>query len=92
MNRPKFCVGEEVAVVSKNFPYLNIDRTEVTVAIYGEARLASTGEVLTGYKYKTASRMGPRFWHESALRKLPPKKRTSWKDCVFKPDSVVACL
>jgi len=77
MNKPKFCIGEEVAVVGKG---TTIDRTEVMACEYsepGESILhrgnyrCSLGE----WFYRTAHDFDDDgWWAEKTLRKLPPSK------------------
>ncbi len=82
--KPKFCVGEEVALVSDVRPECNIDKVEVVKMSYSEDWECSvTGKIYSGYAYKLAH--SHRLWPEPALRKLPPESRTGWEDCVWKP-------
>jgi hypothetical protein len=89
--RPKFCVGEEVMVRSKQMPEFNTSKTEVVEAAYITARNTHNGEIITGWHYKTANRPESKgYWDESALRKLPPEERASWSDCAWQPSKVGA--
>ena len=86
MNRPKFCVGEEVMIRCNDFPERNVDKTEVVRAEYDNYRDVITGKEAVEWCYKTESDIDERdWWDETALRKLPPEDRTSWDNCIFNP-------
>ena len=84
MNRPMFCVGEEVMIRSQILPELNTDKTEVLRIDWRD------NSNYTGYAYHTAesdaggnicpNTKQPVGWRESTLRKLPPEDRTSWEE------------
>jgi len=84
--KPKFCVGEEVAVVGAFNPENNINRTEVVKVCWTKFSHDSDPE----WGYKTAN-LDKDHWafEESALRKLPPEDRTQWSDCEWMPQETV---
>ena len=88
--RPKFCVGEEVALVSKNNPQKNSERTEITNRIFGNGVVRATGERIENGHFYQLSHTADSYWGEQSLRKLPPEDRTSWEDCAFNPLKVKA--
>lgn len=54
MEKQKFIVGELVGVKSIESPEWNIAVVEVTTAEYTTSRSIATGEVTTGWRYRTA--------------------------------------
>ena len=80
--KPKFCVGEEVAIVSSNPNYNSIDRTEVTRMVYKIMKDIETRELNLCWNYKTTSDTDNYWWKEENLRKLPPK--TTFKSLMDK--------
>jgi len=84
--KPKFCVGEEVAVVSAAYPEFNTPRTEIVSVKW----IRFSDEEYPCWGYHTVHRCVSKFrFHESALRKLPPEDRTQWSDCEWMPRETV---
>ncbi len=79
--KPKFCIGEEVRLVSIMMPELNTDRTEIIKMGY---RMSADGVFEWGYGLDIPS---DRWAGERALRKLPPEDRAQWSDCAWQPKS-----
>lgn len=93
--RPKFCVGEQVAVRSKISPQHDVDKTEVIAITYGDhGRFYSTADFSaqpSGWRYQTSHQTDDSKWYrEDSLHKLPHEDRISWEDCVFNPSEVTA--
>ena len=89
--RPKFCVGEEVAVVSQIHPSFNCERTEIEemeFSEYGEDVLFanSMGTEDEPMWYYGTSAFPDALLDETFLRKLPPPDRLQWSDCEWQPD------
>ena len=77
MNKPKFCVGEEVAVVSQLVPEYNTTRTEIVAMEYSNAKQCSLG--VKGWGYQTAHQPDKsKMWLESSLRKIKPDDSVSF--------------
>ncbi len=73
--RPKFCVGEVVAIDSVLRPDLNCRATEVLDCRYHD--LVKVRNIpYTGWVYRVAA--NPKRWCEPALRKLPPVEENSF--------------
>lgn len=70
MERPKFEVGEKVAIKSILRPDLNVPRTTVTEAEYREDHPSGVlGLPYTGWVYCVSA--NKHSWCESALREIP---------------------
>jgi len=82
--KPKFCVGEEVAVRCKSDPSRNTDRTEITRIEYLDSHNQVTKEYL-GMSWCYWTSCYPIPFGDEALRKLPPEDRTQWSDCEWMP-------
>jgi len=86
MDRPKFCVGEEVMIRSNILPQYNTDRTEIL--LMSETIIKS----VDGWHYKTDATPDiledntlVAFWVcEANLRKIPHDKRTSMEEFMSK--------
>ncbi len=85
--KPKFCVGEEVAVVSIAAPHLNINNAEIIKSKYGQFKKVPSGQLGMSWGYQL-SHSGDSWLGETILRKLPPKERASWEGCVWQPKEV----
>ena len=73
---PKFCVGEEVAVVGITNSMYDIERTEVTYSRYVDSQFETPEGARVSYKgwiYRTAHQRTDGCWFEQSLRKLPPE-------------------
>lgn len=76
--RPKFCVGEEVDLRSKN-AYADIDKIEVVYVEHASGTMLRSGGQYTGFLYGLAGRPhGVKLWTETALRKSPPDASNSF--------------
>ncbi len=88
--RPKFVLGELVAVFSKESPRYNCGRTEITFRRWMTAENSDSGYV--GWVYRTAHIEGVAdpnsIFYESSLRKLPEHRKLQWKHCPWQPDEV----
>lgn len=89
MNRPKFCVGEEVAIRGVSVSLYDTDKTEVTKSRYfneGETRDRSTGkDGPSGWRYQTEHQPDKTgWWKEPSLVKLPPDQNNSFESMMTK--------
>jgi hypothetical protein len=83
--RPKFCVGEEVAVACLNQP--DMARTEIVEMQWFEKEPWRAVGIYTGWAYKFTDQWDPATWsRECLVHKLPPEERTQWSDCEWQPD------
>lgn len=78
MNRPKFCVGEEVITRGLHFNEYDLDRIEITKSkLVSDFRIIirAANQVVfhTGWIYQTANVPENFWWREKRLKKLPPK-------------------
>lgn len=89
-NAPLFIVGEEVALVCKSTTKFNTDRIEILGVKYAKYIHKYTREELPeAWLYDVGYEVN---FVESALRKLPPNKKTSWEDCVWSPNKIKETL
>ena len=80
LQRPKFCVGELVAIRSQMRPDLNTDRTEVIARQWYFGWIGRDYEIYDGWVYSVS---GDTYqWCECALRKLPPGSQPGWEEFV----------
>jgi len=83
VNRPKFCVGEQVKLVSESSPQCNREKTEVTGVKYENG-------TYKGWAYETpeAILIDTSIWcpsfREKCLRKIPPDERLSFDEMMSK--------
>lgn len=84
--RPKFCVGEQVAVTSiRGF---NIAQTEITEVFWAQNLMTCLG-LYTGWRYRVAAMPPGRFSAaEERVHKLPPPNRIQWHDCAWQPKNL----
>jgi len=80
-SRPKYCVGERVAIVSVLRPDYDCPSTEIIGIEYHE-EIRVRDIIYTGWIYQVAS--NSRRWCEPALRKLPPDPENSFESLVGK--------
>lgn len=77
MGKPKFEIGEKVALKSILRPDLNTPKTTVTNSAYREdSKCGILGYPYTGWVYSVSS--NKHGWCESALHKLPKKSDDSF--------------
>lgn len=84
--RPKFCVGEEVMMMTESCPEIRGKRTEIISMVYRDkVRPQSNGTTDVNYwAYETEFKQFP-YWNETAIRKLPPEERQNWDTEIWSP-------
>jgi len=84
--KPKFCVGEEVAVVAAKDPKFNIKRTEIVLSEWcgWESGADDSWGYITSNMINLSNRLA-----EFQIRKLPPEDRTQFSDCGWMPRGTV---
>jgi len=86
MDKPKFCVGEEVMVRSLYFPEKNTDRIEIVgVKKSSECNFAAGTKEVGVWSYRLAGQDSHTYSRESSLRKIPPEDRTQFDDEIWNP-------
>lgn len=87
MSRPKFSVGEEVAVVGVIDPCYDTPKTEIVSCRWATSWHNGQETVLNSWGYQTdhISYQSGAWLLERCLRKLPPEERISWSDCAWQP-------
>jgi hypothetical protein len=70
---PKFCVGEEVSVVSKSYPEINTPRVEVIKVTWRDKPRAKGGDIQPSQWIYTTAHLPSSGLSQRVLRKLPPE-------------------
>lgn len=82
--RPKFCVGEEVFIVSYCESVAPSIRTEIIDIEWVDKARGPYGRY-TGWVYDFEGRGKYGRADEPQVRKLPPEERTQWENCAWQP-------